>query len=566
MDPISGVALILGLPSLVVSCADFYRKVLISRRIGRDGALLLTKAAIEQAKFHDWLTQAGFLDGSPHKLHLNLTASRVVMSAIEGIKLTLENLGSIIDKYELDEGGEVTGLNFALPDRFWLQATGKQLPTDGIVKTEKRIRDGTRFSRKRFTWAAADMELSQNLINDLRRFNEDLRYASHEMGTSAPNLPSKVLPQVLNTEELERLVAAASETYPELSKCASMKLEALNIARDLSAPPQLQNELIRRRKLILTSSTSFQTFRNLVQYLDEGSQMTVLLEDKYYPKERDQAYDQFVHRRVYEVAKLLASTPKPSKFRALDCLGYVHDRIRGCYSFIFRLPPNFDESKSPVSLNVFWSESSERSISKVALGQRFDIARAVATSLLYLHACGILHKAFHSGNILFFQRKSEKMPDLSSPFLLGYDYARPHGVPFKSEVNDPLQIQGEQIYAHPDYDPSAKRRYLKAFDLYGLGVLLLEIAIWRSATTLIPPNTARSEARLLLINETLNLEPVVGAQYVGVVARCLTGDIYSEQTPTKAVSLMIDEEDELDGQNQNAFVRNIVERLDRCFA
>jgi hypothetical protein len=397
MDPTSGVALILSLPGVVVSCADFYRKVLISRRIGRDGALLLTKTAIEQAKFHDWLTQVGFLDGAPQKLHLNVTASRVVMSAMEGIKrkstpffllnalhlpllclwmvVTLENLGSLIDKYELDEGGEVTGLNFALPDRFWLQSTGKQLPTDGIIKNEKRIRDGTRFSRKRFTWAAADMELSQNLINDLRRFNEDLRYASQEMSTSSvPNLPSKVLPQVLDPEELERLVAAASETYPELGKCAGFKLEALNLARHASVPPQPQNELIRRRNLILTPSASFKTFRNLVQYLDEGSQTTVLLEDKYYPKERDQVYDQFVHKRVYEIAKLLVLTPKPSKFRALDCLGYVHDRIRGCYSFIFRLPPNFDDSKSPVSLDALWSESSEQNISKIALGRRFDIA------------------------------------------------------------------------------------------------------------------------------------------------------------------------------------------------
>lgn len=85
MDPASGFGLIISLPGVVVSCADFYRKVLISRRIGRDGALLLTKVAIEQAKFHDWLSQAGFLDGAQQKLHLNLTASRVVMSAMEGI-------------------------------------------------------------------------------------------------------------------------------------------------------------------------------------------------------------------------------------------------------------------------------------------------------------------------------------------------------------------------------------------------------------------------------------------------------------------------------------------------
>lgn len=186
--------------------------------------------------------------------------------------------------------------------------------------------------------------------------------------------------------------------------------------------------------------------------------------------------------------------------------------------------------------------------------------------MLYLHACGILHKALHSGNILFFQRTGETVPDLSSPFLLGYDYARPHGIAFKSEANDPVELRGDQVYAHPDYDLSAKRRYLKAYDLYGLGVLLLESAIWKSARTLIPPNTARPEARILLINEALNLEPLVGELFTGVVARCLTGDIYNERIPTKAISLTSDEEDKFDAEIQNAFVRNIIEPLDKCCA
>src|SRR5204863_3854089 len=167
----------------------------------------------------------------------------------------------------------------------------------------------------------------------------------------------------------------------------------------------------------------------------------VLLEDKPYPKERDQEYEQFVHKRVYEIAKLLGRTPKPIKFRALDCLGYIHDRLRGCYSFIFQLPPGFDHSRSPVTLNSLWSESSQDRISNLALGQRFAIARAAATSLLYLHACGILHKALHSHNILFFQKIGETLPDLSSPFLLGYDYARPHGTTFKSEANEVVKLR-----------------------------------------------------------------------------------------------------------------------------
>jgi hypothetical protein len=481
--------------------------------------------------------------------------------------VTLENLGSLIDKYELDEGGEVTGLNFTLPDRFWSQSPGKQLPSDRTVKNEKRIRDRSRFSLKRFTWAAADMELSQNLIDDLRRFNEDLRYASQEMGMShVSTLPSKVLPQVLDPKELERLVAAATETYPELGKCAAFKLEALQIARDASVPPKPQNEMIRRRTLIVSSSTSFQMFRNLVQYVDNGTQKMVLLEDKYYPKDRDIAYDQFVHKRVYEIAKLLARTPKPSKFRALDCLGYVHDRLRGCYSFIFQLPPDFDHARSPVSLAALWAESSQQRIPNLGLGKRFAIARAAATSLLYLHACGILHKALHSGNILFFQRIGQTGPDLSSPFLLGYDYARPHGLAFKSEANDPVELREDQTCVHPDYDLSAKRRYLKAYDIYGLGVLLLEIGIWKSARTLIPPNTARLDARTILINEALNLQHLVGEVFAGVVARCLTGDIYSERTPSEFVSLAGDEEDRFDVEIQNAFVHNIVEPLDKCYA
>lgn len=483
------------------------------------------------------------------------------------VAVSLENLGSLIEKYELDEGGEVTSLNFTLPDRFWLQSPQGKLPNDETVKNQKRIRDASRFSVKRFTWAAADLELSQNLISDLRRFNEDLNYASKEMSRSpVSTLPSKVLPQVLDPAELERLVSAATEVYPELGKCAAFKLQALEIARNASAPAKPQNELIRRRTLILTPSASLKSSRNLVQYVNEGNQTMVLLEDKYYPKERDQAYDQFVHKRVYEIAKLLALTPKPTKFRALDCLGYVHDRGRACYSFIFQLPANVDNSKVPVSLNVLWSESSQQRIPDPPLGRRFDIARAVSASLLYLHACGILHKALHSSNILFFQKTGEALPDLASPFLLGYDYARPHGTAFKSEAADFVKSQDDQYFVHPDYHPHTKRGYLKVYDMYGLGVLLLEIALWKSAKTLIPPNTGRSEARMILINQTLTLQPLVGVIFAGVVARCLTGNIYDEGTAVETLSTTRDEGDRLEFEIQGAFVRNIIEPLDKCYA
>lgn len=78
--------IIIGLPGLVTSCVDIYTLVVTSRRIGDDGVLIITKIAIEQAKFQVWLESVGFLPDQTPSLTLRPVLQKVLRDTLAGVK------------------------------------------------------------------------------------------------------------------------------------------------------------------------------------------------------------------------------------------------------------------------------------------------------------------------------------------------------------------------------------------------------------------------------------------------------------------------------------------------
>lgn len=383
-------------------------------------------------------------------------------------------------------------------------------------------------------------------------------------------LPSQVLPQVLDTEALERLSLASSEYYPELGVCSKFKLEVLNIAEKSSQPVDVRNTY-KKKPSSLVPLEALNSERRLGSFKGQDAAVeTVFLEDKFYDTTQDGSHEAFVHKRVYEVARLLSITPKPSRFRVLDCLGYYPDQSRKRYSFIFRIPGDFATAPNICTLGSLMDPCNAQYIPKPALGQRFALAQSITTSLLYLQACSILHKALSSQNIILFQRNQPPAEagtdhDLSAPFISGFDFARLHGSDFKSE---PIRTgeNHELLFAHPDYDFSDRQRYLKAYDVYSLGLMLVQIAMWQPLETLATGAGGRQKFRLAMLEKVGELEQEVGKVYARVVARCLTGDLECETRPTQVVSMTTDEDRLADNEWQMKFVQNVVQQLDKCYA
>ena len=121
-----------------------------------------------------------------------------------------------------------------------------------------------------------------------------------------------------------------------------------------------------------------------------------------------------------------------------------------------------------------------------SLNDRIKAAAALTDTVLQLHTAGWLHKSIRSANVLLFpstQTTSSQEYHLPPAFLGGYEFARLDSTTESTKA--PGTFEPLLLYRHPlslseDRDP-----YCKAFDLYSLGCVLLEIGLWWPLLTMI---------------------------------------------------------------------------------
>lgn len=178
-------------------------------------------------------------------------------------------------------------------------------------------------------------------------------------------------------------------------------------------------------------------------------------------------------KRLSQLSALLEKREKPKELSIPDCLGYFQDKTpkRNRFGFVLKVPKQSQSKAVPESL----FEILEREQSKSTINKRIKIAQSVVTSLFCLHAVGWLHKGLRSASILFSGESSE-------PLISGFEYARPAAANITS-TRPPSDLMWA-IYCHPDYQNNAPGHYRKDFDIYSLGIILLEIAHWKTADEL----------------------------------------------------------------------------------
>ena len=158
-----------------------------------------------------------------------------------------------------------------------------------------------------------------------------------------------------------------------------------------------------------------------------------------------------------------------------------------------------------------------------ALGEKFKLASTLAIALDLLHSSEWLHKSLRSDNILFFQHRAipsskKSPPSILVPWVTGFEYARlatSASIGYRPDGTKDLDY-----YHHPD----VINGFTKAQDLYSLGVILLEIAMWRPLSTKIPPEKKKdlkAIRNLFLQDAEKNLPSEMGSVYANVVLLCL---------------------------------------------
>lgn len=262
--------------------------------------------------------------------------------------------------------------------------------------------------------------------------------------------------------------------------------------------------------------------------------------------------------RIEKLARLLSDPNKPDSLRVPTCLGYFDD---GETNSSENRSGSDDENDWPpewrFGLVFARSEPDDvrslydllTTVSQPSLTRRVTMASAIANSISALHTVNWLHKGLRSSNIVFVVPKTTTIADtpmstahidLASPLLSGFDYARPADIDEQTEL--PTVRNDHILFRHPDshgVEEGSGERYVKSFDIYSLGVILIEIALWRPASSFLQTkrnarNLGRngSHAQLyknhrdrLLGDESIGeaIEGGAGSKYAAATRRCLEG-------------------------------------------
>ena len=121
--------------------------------------------------------------------------------------------------------------------------------------------------------------------------------------------------------------------------------------------------------------------------------------------------------------------------------------------------------------------------SRHSISDRFELARQLARAILFVHVTKNVHKSVRPETVLLFEpdgssEKARYPYTIGRAYIVGFEKMRRDG-PYSTRKSD-----GEwekDIYRHPDrqgLDPA--RSYSMRHDIYSLGVVLLEIAMWKS--------------------------------------------------------------------------------------
>ena len=393
---------------------------------------------------------------------------------------------------------------------------------DALLTFQKRI-----SYMKKFTWAIKDKAQFQHLVNTLRSLNDGLT-------NTLPRIKQNALGRLLIGEQPSDTLAlrlliqhkAISSDYVAAALFRSKALEQRQAQTALSngqitgtAPQADSSQLFLDPKAFSPRGRKEERF---VGNLTQGSAtqaQKVFVEHKVVRKE-----DSIFFNRFLLLVDLLRTSPKPASYQILDCQGYVRDdfRLEERYALIFKLPPIFTRS-SDVSFytlhELLRSKDDETTPLEYPLAERYRLAGLLANSISYIHFAGWLHRGFESRNIVCFSAANEK--SVRHPFLSGFGYIRPDN---PGEVSQYDMGTTSNLYRHPDYQlPSPTKKFRRSYEIYSLGVVLIEIGLWRRISSFKKPEHASP----LIFAEHLfkSIVPMlgfhVGRMYQNAVAKCL---------------------------------------------
>ncbi|KAB2570632.1 hypothetical protein DBV05_g10699 [Lasiodiplodia theobromae] len=272
--------------------------------------------------------------------------------------------------------------------------------------------------------------------------------------------------------------------------------------------------------------------------LDYGAGQVIFSSRAVSEKERRPGDFEALISEMGELAAALSCLDPAADVRLLRTTYYFY--YEKCEQFLFAHVPPY-EVDSMITLEAMIDDGPYPE-PNVSLSQRLRIAYKLAEAVLFLHTAGFLHKNITSSSVVLLQRAFPESGEVApygvfdDAYLMGFDLIREaEASTYKTgtsrRCNDHSRSMWDfDIYQHPDrLQGEGSPRYIKTYDVYSLGVLLLEIGLWEPLRKVVPEPDMQGGSlswALELPCTTPVLGPRVGEKYRRMIDWCLslTGD------------------------------------------
>lgn len=590
MEPVSLGISIASIASILHTCLAGYRALNTSLGLGHAAVGLNLRFRVEQMRLELWARSRGFdvcqAENPSMRLAepvkgdvLEIAPIRELVAEILGRVLqVLDQYTHIRDKYK--------GLDNDADAKKVLSRTGSlSLSLGQILKVKgnlsRRVQDvsnGNSLADK-LRWGVKDKEALEELLEELRSFNDGLEslLPRHDIRLLSQSLMGEVI-QLPN--EFDQLPSLPAVSDPRTTGVMVLRRENRTNVSEKSAlfSPSSDVEDSTKAEDPFVPTSALEGFTEpRMKYVHDQSQQTMEVLEvpltrsiyRYWPpsstnsqeyvmvewrsQKAESAYstiseETMAERRKHLVHLLHRTAMTNNDFRVLDCLGYTlttgrlpHGESHPLVGIIFRIPASASKSAPPISLREVLGEAYDSEEPLIpTLDNRYCLAHILSVALYQLHCAGWIHRKISSYNILFFRDSTTNDIKFTEPFLSGWQYARPdhwaRGKKVKRDTSEfvpPFGLGDLEMYVHPDRLDREKGvpLFRRSYDIYSLGVILVELAFWEPIIVLADPKEREKMVKFEAYLDPLSLD--WSKAVIGVAQKELgseMGTIYQKAT------------------------------------
>ncbi|KAM3071228.1 hypothetical protein ACMFMG_008818 [Clarireedia jacksonii] len=501
-------------------CIQAYSLFITASHMTRDSERLICKIRIEEMRLLVWGREWGVLEGEfEARLSAGMGSERMralAMEILSELYRTITDFQRLKERYGVLEepvGGE--------KDR------RDSREREGIGKLSLR----TELSR-RVKWVIGDKEKFLVLLQDLKDYNDGLEqlFPPSRLATLHRTWTNELLADAhRDLGKLNMLESASSGVYPGLNVSANLKQLRINLDEKDTKNFKPTYALKIQRSALKIMNREASRVHGTYSNPSFAEPQEIIVEWVEYEKEDLDARLNHL-RRIDDLARMInsASNRHPD-LHTVDCLGYTDDSGSSRYGLVYATPSSHTSSSTLRSLIL------SNDFRTPDLGDRFKLAHTLAVALWSLHSLDWLHKNLSSSNILFFPSAYSKsptltsaasnIPDISTPYLLGFDASRPDQLGEMSIASK--NSTAENLHRHPSSLNTniaiSRKPYCKSYDIYSLGLILLEMGLWKTLQTYHKSHYSaeRFRDKIVLQNLVPGLGSKTGRLYREVVERCL---------------------------------------------